>query len=76
MYIVAPVDSTKTDGTKEPFAILTDPVVDATTSDVRAVAFTGGEFNRDALAFGGTDTIDKHELAMRKIGLITKRAVK
>lgn len=75
MYIVAPVDSTKTDGSEEPFAILDDLEVDATTADVRATGFTSGEFNRNALIFGGTDTIEDHDVAMRKIGLITKRIV-
>lgn len=74
--ITVPVDSTKTDGREEPYAILADPEVDATTKDVRAVAYTSGEFNRDALKFGGTDKVAQHETAMRKIGLITKRVVK
>lgn len=74
--ITAPVDSTKTDGREEPYAILADPEVDATTKDVRAVAYTSGEFNRHALKFGGTDKVAQHETAMRKIGLITKRVVK
>ncbi|MBU5672637.1 head decoration protein [Paenibacillus brevis] len=75
MYIVAPVDSSKTDGSQEPFAILDDQEVDATTEDVRATGFTSGEFNRHALIFGGTDTIETHDVAMRKIGFITKRIV-
>lgn len=74
--ITVPVDSTKSDGSKEPYAILADVEVDATSKDVRAVAYTDGEFNRSALKFGGTDTIATHEGALRKIGIITKRVVK
>ncbi|WP_211746428.1 head decoration protein [Paenibacillus sp. Marseille-Q4541] len=75
MYVVKPVDSTQADGSQDPFTILDDLEVDATTEDVRATGFTSGEFNRHALFFGGTDTIEDHDVAMRKIGLITKRIV-
>lgn len=74
--IMSPVNSTKTDGSQDPYAILADVEIDATDKDVRAVAYTDGEFNRSALKFGGTDTIATHEDAMRRIGLITKRVVK
>ncbi|WP_342576518.1 head decoration protein [Paenibacillus sp. FSL M8-0142] len=74
--VTAPVDSTKTDGSEEPYAVLADVEIDATSKDVRAVAYTDGEFNRDALKFGGTDKIATHEVALRKIGIITKRVVK
>ncbi|MEC2131824.1 head decoration protein [Brevibacillus centrosporus] len=74
--VMVPVDSTKTDGSEEPYAILADVEVDATSKDVRAVAYTDGEFNRAALKFGGADTIATHETALRKIGIITKRVVK
>ncbi|MGG4452324.1 head decoration protein [Brevibacillus porteri] len=74
--IMAPVNSTKTDGSESPYAVLADVEVDATSKDVRAVAYTDGEFNRAALKFGGTDTITTHETALRKIGIITKRVVK
>ncbi|MEB4780823.1 head decoration protein [Paenibacillus jamilae] len=75
MYIVAPVDSSKTDGSQTPFAILSDQEVDATTKDVRATGYVSGEFNRHALIFSGEDKVEKHEIAMRNIGLITKRVV-
>lgn len=74
--IMSPVNSTKTDGSQDPYAILADVEIDATDKDVRAVAYTDGEFNRSAMKFGGTDTIAMHEDAMRRIGLITKRVVK
>lgn len=74
--VTAPVNSTKTDGSQSPYCILADSVIDATTLDVRAAAYLDGEFNRDFLKFGGTDKVATHEVAMRKIGLITKRVVK
>lgn len=74
--ITVPVNSANTDGSKDPYCILADSVIDATTSDVRAAAYLDGEFNRDALKFGGSDKVAQHEVAMRKIGLITKRVVK
>ena len=75
-YIVALVDSTKTDGSENPFGVLADVEVDATTENKRATAYVTGEFNRSALKFGGTDTVTKHEQALRNIGIITKRVVK
>lgn len=75
MYIVRPVDSTRTDGSQDPFAILEDLEVDATKLNVQAIGYVTGEFNRDALKFGGNDTIAMHERALRKIGIITKRVV-
>ncbi|OKP97788.1 head decoration protein [Paenibacillus sp. P46E] len=74
--ITAPVNSTKTDGSQDPYCILADTTIDATTVDVRAAAYLDGEFNRGVLKFGGTDKVAQHEVAMRKIGLITKRVVK
>ena len=74
--ITVPVLSTNTDGSEKPYAILADEVIDATTEDVRAAAYLGGEFNRDALKFGGSDTVAQHEVAMRNVGLFTKRIVK
>ncbi|WP_438770039.1 head decoration protein [Brevibacillus sp. JB24b] len=75
-YIVAPVDSKKADGPKSPFGILADQEVDASITDRRATAYITGEFNRDALKFGGTDTITTHDIALREIGILTKRVVK
>lgn len=73
MYIVAPVNSLKIDGSERPFAVLADELVDATSTDVRATAYKSGEFNRDALKFGGTDTITDHERELNRIGIITRR---
>lgn len=75
-YIVDIVDSSSEDGSENPFGILADPEVDATEKAKRATAYVSGEYNRDALIFGGTDTIETHDLALRNIGIITKRVVK
>ncbi|GIP25463.1 hypothetical protein J23TS9_05930 [Paenibacillus sp. J23TS9] len=74
--VVVPVDSTKSDGSQHPYCILADTIVDAATGDARAAAYLDGEFNRDALKFGGTDKVAQHEVEMRNVGLITKRVVK
>ncbi|MEK4351353.1 head decoration protein [Paenibacillus sp. FSL R5-0475] len=74
--VTTPVNSTKSDGSQDPYCILADLTIDATTKDVRAAAYLDGEFNRNALKFGGADKVAQHEVAMRKIGLITKRVIK
>lgn len=65
------VDSTEDDGSQTPYGILADSV-DATSADATGVIFLTGEFNSDALVFGGTDTAADHEVAARKIGLFFK----
>jgi hypothetical protein len=73
--IVDVVNSTKTDGSEKPYGILADVAVDATTEDQRASVYLTGEFNRDALIFGGTDTVATHEPAMREVGIFVKTTV-
>ena len=67
------VDSTKADGSQTAYAILSSDV-DATTADVVAPVYLTGEFNGDAMVFGGTDTITTHKAALRKIGIFIKSA--
>jgi hypothetical protein len=64
-------DSTKTDGTQTAKYILADDI-DATSADVVAQCYMSGEFNRKALTFGGTDTYDKHEDALRDVNIILR----
>ncbi|MMZ43900.1 hypothetical protein D1872_54710 [compost metagenome] len=59
-----------------PFTILADPFVDPTDGETPATGFVGGEFNRDALIFGGTVKVEDMEEKLRNVGLITKRVVK
>ncbi len=76
-WICTIVDSAATDeAAKVPVGILADIEVDATKAQQRATAYVQGEFNRDALIFGGTDTIAKHEAALNDAKIYTKRVVK
>ncbi|MFC4102918.1 head decoration protein [Paenibacillus xanthanilyticus] len=61
---------------KVPVAVLADAEVDARTAAQRATAYVQGEFNREALKFGGADTIVTHEAALNNAKLYTKRVVK
>jgi len=76
-WICRIVDSQAADAAqKVPVAVLADEVVDATTAQQRATVYTQGEFNRDALIFGGNDTIATHEAALNDAKIYTKRVVK
>lgn len=68
------VDSTKTDGSENPYAILCDDVV-ASVSDVVSPVYLTGEFNSAALVFGGDDTHETHKAEARKIGLFFKSVI-
>jgi hypothetical protein len=64
------VDSTAVDGSENPYCILAEDV-DASAAAVEAPVYLSGEFNEDALAFGGTDTIATHRAALRDLSLFT-----
>lgn len=68
------VDSTAVDGSQRPYAVLAE-AVDATSADKTAPVYLSGEFNEDALAFGGTDTIATHRAALRALNIYAKGAV-
>lgn len=68
------VDSTAVDGSGVAYAILCQDT-DATLADVVAPVYLTGEFNGDALVFGGTDTKATHKNALRKIGIFIKTVV-
>lgn len=65
------VDSTKTDGSQAPYAILAEDT-DATDGDIVAPVYMTGEFNAAALTFGGTDTIATHKKELRTLGIFAK----
>ncbi|WP_163538297.1 head decoration protein [Gracilibacillus sp. YIM 98692] len=65
------VDSAQTDGSEKPFAILSEDV-DATDAATPGAIYLTGEFNEDALTFGGSDTADDHKTALREIGIFLK----
>lgn len=56
-------------------AILAE-TVDATSEDRPAPAYFTGEFNKNSIVFGGTDTADDHIDAARARGIFFKDAVK
>lgn len=66
------VDSSKSDGSEKAFCILTDDVITPADTDVKITGYTSGMFNRNALIFGGTDTVEDHELRLREIGIFFK----
>ncbi|WP_094607740.1 hypothetical protein SPSIL_008980 [Sporomusa silvacetica DSM 10669] len=63
------VNSTNTDGSQTAKAILVYDV-DATSADVITPVYWAGPFNREALVFGGTDTADTHEDALRDVNIL------
>lgn len=52
--------------------ILADDVDTGTSTDVVAVVYTSGSFNRAALLFGGEDTPEDHEDVLRTKGIYLK----
>lgn len=68
------VDSTATDGSADPLAVLAF-AVDATEGDAVGIAYFTGEFNEDALVFGREgDTPAMFKAAARDRGIYFKKA--
>lgn len=67
-------NSMNTDGSNLPHGILTADC-DATGGDRTAGVFLAGEFNEDALTFGGTDTADTYRATLRKRGIFIKKVL-
>lgn len=67
------VNNAATDGSEKPYAILTD-TIDA-TQEIATTAYITGEFNKNALTFGGDDTAADHELELRKLGIYLKNVL-
>jgi hypothetical protein len=68
------VDSSQTDGTQNPYAVLAEDT-DATSADVPAPLFLTGEFDQNRLVFGGSDTVDTHRKALRALSIFAKPAL-
>ena len=67
------VDSTATDGSADPVAVLAF-AVDATEDDAAGIAYFTGEFNEDALIFGrDEDTAAMYKAAARDRGIYFKK---
>jgi hypothetical protein len=69
-----PVDSSKTDGSQSPYAVLAEGA-DASSADVAAPLFLTGEFDEDCLVFGGSDTVATHRKALRALSIFAKPAL-
>ena len=52
--------------------ILTDDLVTDSTTTVNAQVYLSGPFNRNALIFGGTDTVEDHEATLKTNGIYLK----
>lgn len=65
------VNSANSDGSENPYAVLSDDV-DASAADVVSAAYLSGEYNENKLIVGGTDTVAQHKAAMRLLGMYQK----
>ncbi|MBP2655883.1 MAG: hypothetical protein H6Q73_3452 [Firmicutes bacterium] len=63
------VNSVNTDGSQTAKRILAY-AVDATSADVIGTVYQRGMFNRENLIFGGTDTSDDHEDALKDVDIL------
>jgi hypothetical protein len=66
------VDSSRSDGSQTAYAVLAE-TVDATAADKVAPVYLTGEFNQDALVFGGADTAATHKATLRNINIYLKQ---
>ncbi|MDR1744321.1 MAG: head decoration protein [Planctomycetota bacterium] len=65
------VDSSKSDGTQTVYGVLLHEV-DATDADTPGIISLTGEFNRNHVAFGGSDTWETHYEAARGLCIFFK----
>lgn len=65
---VKPVDSSLSDGAQNPYGILAE-AVDASAAAVKSVGYLTGDFNENALIFGGTDDVETHRVALRDLNI-------
>lgn len=62
------VDSSLGDGAQDPYAILAEDV-DASSAIVAGICYLTGDFNENALIFGGTDDVETHRVALRDLNI-------
>jgi hypothetical protein len=62
------------DGRRTAHRILCDDV-DATDEAVTTAGYRAGEFNENALIFGGTDDADDHRATLSALGIILRTSV-
>ncbi|RXZ84591.1 head decoration protein [Paenibacillaceae bacterium] len=63
------VDGTAEDGSEVALFVLATPEVDTSTTDLVAVAYKTGIFNRDALYVAEGDAVDKHADELREVNI-------
>jgi hypothetical protein len=68
-------NSAAVDGSAVPYAILAASV-DASGGDKVCSLYKAGEFNDNAITFGGSDTAATHKEALRDVGIYLKSPVK
>jgi len=62
-------DGAANDGSEVASYVLATPEVDTSTTDLEAVAYKTGIFNRDALYVAEGDTVDKHAEELRLVNI-------
>lgn len=68
--LCVPVDKNASDGSQEPYCILTDDIDIEKAEDIVTTGYYAGVFNERRLKFGDDNTIDDHRKAMRKVNLL------
>jgi len=69
------VNSANVDGSNVPYAILAADT-DASAADKTCPLYKAGEYNSNALTFGGTDTAATHKEALRDLGILLRNSIK
>lgn len=67
--LCVPVDKSKSDGSQNPYCVLTDNIVIEQSEDVITTGYFTGVFNQRALKFGASDTYADHMDGLRKVGI-------
>lgn len=68
------VDSAQSDGSQTVYAILAADT-DTTDGDIEGPVYYTGEYNKNELVFGGSDTADTHKTQARNIGIFFKDVI-
>ncbi|MCE5200555.1 head decoration protein [bacterium] len=69
------VNTAGTDDGRRTAAVVLAEDVDATNDDVVCSVYIRGEFNDNALLFGGTDTAATHKATLQGLGIVLRGAV-
>lgn len=69
------VNSAGTDDGRRTAAVVLAEDIDATDADAVTVAYDNGEFNENALVFGGTDTVADHKATLEAKKIYARPAV-